>query len=64
MTFEFADSVLDAISILFPQGSLPSAAREEADSEGPAVRDQQTAAPVAEEPALPTDDASLDLPQA
>ena len=68
MSFEFADSVLDAISILFPRGSLPAGTREEEDAPGTAAHDRERAASVPEDPSasddesLPVDDSRLDLP--
>ena len=60
ITFEFADSVLDALAILFPKGSF-----EPKESEGEAVASKGGNVPtVARETDLQADDARIDLPTA
>ncbi|HVO40200.1 MAG TPA: endopeptidase La [Spirochaetia bacterium] len=61
MVFEFADSVLDAIAILFPPDSFPSHAAAEEPAAAPEPTSIHTA-DGADEPSLPTHDAPLDIP--
>ncbi len=62
MSFELADSVLDAISILFPEGSFPKLAGEEPAEGRP--EEQEASRSEAEEPPQATDDAPVSLPPA